>query len=67
MNTLSQDIQQLVSKDFSELSLDITGHYLLIDIGANLTNRKFARDLESVLQRANDVGRWIILILIKVN
>lgn len=57
MNALSQDIQQLVSKDFSELSLDITGHYLLIDIGANLTNRKFARDLESVLQRANDVGK----------
>ncbi|XP_046913420.2 3'-5' ssDNA/RNA exonuclease TatD [Dermatophagoides farinae] len=56
MNILSQNVRDLVSQDFTELSLDIDGHYLLIDIGANLTNRKFARDLESVLQRAHDVG-----------
>lgn len=56
MNILSQNVRDLVSQDFTELSLDIDGHYLLIDIGANLTNRKFARDLESILQRAHDVG-----------
>ncbi|XP_008476723.1 uncharacterized protein LOC103513656 [Diaphorina citri] len=31
-------------------------NYVLIDVGANLTNRKFGRDLESVVQRAKDSG-----------
>lgn len=31
-------------------------NYVLVDIGANLTNRKFGRDLESVVQRAKDSG-----------
>ncbi|KAL1460961.1 hypothetical protein WDU94_012895 [Cyamophila willieti] len=31
-------------------------NYVLIDVGANLTNRKFSRDLESVVQRAKDAG-----------
>ncbi|RZF44552.1 hypothetical protein LSTR_LSTR001310 [Laodelphax striatellus] len=31
-------------------------NYILIDAGANLTNKKFGRDLESVLQRAKDAG-----------
>ncbi|GAB6028418.1 hypothetical protein CHUAL_002578 [Chamberlinius hualienensis] len=30
--------------------------YILIDIGANLTNKKFSRDLESVIRRAKDAG-----------
>lgn len=29
---------------------------ILIDIGANLTNKKYSRDLESVIQRAKDAG-----------
>lgn len=32
-------------------------NYVLIDVGANLTNRKFGRDLESVVQRAKDSGK----------
>ncbi|UXI18421.1 U3 small nucleolar ribonucleoprotein IMP3-like [Sarcoptes scabiei] len=56
MNTLSQNVYDLISKDFSNLTLDINGHYLLIDTGANLINRKFSRDLESILKRAEDVG-----------
>lgn len=31
-------------------------NYILIDIGANLTNKKYGRDLDSVIQRAKDSG-----------
>lgn len=31
-------------------------NYLLIDVGSNMINKKFSRDLESVLQRAKDSG-----------
>ena len=56
MNLLSENIRDMVTRDFSQLTLDIAGHYLLIDIGANLANRKFSKDLDAVLQRARDVG-----------
>lgn len=29
---------------------------IVIDIGANLTNKKYSRDLDSVVQRAKDAG-----------
>lgn len=58
MNSLSDAVRSLVSQDFSQLSLDFAGHYLLIDIGANLTNRKFAKDLDQVLQRAREMGKF---------
>ena len=32
-------------------------NYIIVDIGANLTNKKFARDLDSVIQRAKEAGR----------
>lgn len=32
-------------------------NYILIDVGANLTNKKFSRDLDSVVKRAKDSGR----------
>nr|CAG4645602.1 EOG090X080R [Lynceus sp. MCZ IZ 141354] len=35
---------------------DISGGYILVDIGANLTNPKYARDLDSVIERAKDAG-----------
>lgn len=31
-------------------------NYLIVDIGANLTNKKFSRDLDSVVQRAKESG-----------
>ncbi|KAL1129816.1 hypothetical protein AAG570_012760 [Ranatra chinensis] len=31
-------------------------NYILVDVGANLTNKKFGRDLESVISRAKDAG-----------
>ena len=58
MNSLSENTRKLVSQDFSRMKFDLNmnGHYLLIDIGANLTNRKYAKDLDQVLERARDVG-----------
>lgn len=32
-------------------------NYILIDTGTNLTNKKFGRDLESVIKRATDAGK----------
>ena len=33
-------------------------NYIIVDVGANLTNKKFSRDLDSVLQRAKDSGSF---------
>lgn len=33
---------------------------IVIDTGANLINKKYSRDLESVLQRAKDAGKLFI-------
>lgn len=33
-------------------------NYILIDVGANLTNKKFSRDLDSVIKRAKDSGTF---------
>lgn len=33
-------------------------NYLLIDVGSNMVNKKFSRDLELVLQRAKDSGEF---------
>lgn len=32
---------------------------IVIDVGANLTNKKYSRDLDSVVQRARDAGSFI--------
>ena len=34
-------------------------NYIIIDVGANLTNKKFSRDLDSVIQRARDAGKTL--------
>lgn len=31
-------------------------NYIIVDVGANLTNKKFSRDLDAVIQRAKDSG-----------
>ena len=33
-------------------------NYIVVDIGANLTNKKYGRDLDSVIQRAKDAGNF---------
>lgn len=43
--------------DSQQLLLDsIDQHYLMIDVGANLTNKKYQRDLDTVVQRAQEAG-----------
>lgn len=34
---------------------------ILIDVGANLTNKKYSRDLDAVVQRAQDSGQPIYI------
>lgn len=33
---------------------------IVIDVGCNLTNKKYSRDLDSVIQRAKDSGTHLI-------
>ncbi|RWS04615.1 hypothetical protein B4U79_08991 [Dinothrombium tinctorium] len=44
-----------------KLGLDET-RYFIVDIGSNLTNKKFSRDLDAVIQRANDSGVQKIIV-----
>lgn len=37
---------------------------ILIDVGANLTNKKYSRDLDAVVQRAQDSGIYSFCICI---
>lgn len=37
-------------------------NYILVDVGANLTNRKYLRDLEPVISRAKDAGVQKIIV-----
>ena len=44
-------------KTVADLNVNCTPCYnLSVDIGANLTNKKFSRDLDQVIQRARDAG-----------
>jgi len=36
--------------------MDKLSNYIIVDIGANLTNKKFSRDLDQVIKRATDAG-----------
>lgn len=40
----------------------VDSSYILIDIGANLTNKKFSRDVDAVVQRANQAGVQKIMV-----
>lgn len=45
------------SRDSAKAALDsLNDQYFIIDICANLTNKKFARDVDSVIQRAKNAG-----------
>ncbi|PSN47590.1 3'-5' ssDNA/RNA exonuclease TatD [Blattella germanica] len=45
-----------VVENISESMQECYANYVIIDIGANLTNKKYGRDLDSVIQRAKDAG-----------
>ncbi|XP_011260025.1 uncharacterized protein LOC105253604 [Camponotus floridanus] len=38
-------------------------NYIIVDVGANLTNKKYSRDLDSVIQRAKDAGVQKIMVI----
>jgi len=42
--------------------MDHLKNYIIVDIGANLTNKKFSRDLDQVIQRARDAGVTKIMV-----
>lgn len=42
--------------------LDHLSNYIIVDIGANLTNKKFSRDLDQVIKRATDAGVTKIMV-----
>lgn len=51
----------MASKEAEQVSTSMQQcyeNYVIIDIGANLTNKKYGRDLDSVIQRAKDSGKW---------
>lgn len=37
-------------------------NYIIVDVGCNLTNKKYSRDLDSVIQRAKDAGVQKIMV-----
>ena len=42
--------------------MDNLSNYIIVDIGANLTNKKFSRDLDAVIQRAREAGVTKIMV-----
>ncbi len=48
--------QQLSELKLKQIEEELTSSFVLVDIGANLTNSKYARDLDSVVDRAKDAG-----------
>ncbi|CAH2044635.1 unnamed protein product, partial [Iphiclides podalirius] len=54
-----------MTSEETQISEELKGCYenlIVIDIGANLTNKKYSRDLESVVQRAKDAGVQKIMV-----
>ncbi|XP_054712600.1 3'-5' ssDNA/RNA exonuclease TatD-like isoform X2 [Uloborus diversus] len=58
--TLKDDVKRSAydtSADFSGAILEsLDGQYFITDVCANLTNKKFARDVDCVIQRAQNAG-----------
>lgn len=49
-----------MTSEETQVSDNLKGCYenlIVIDVGANLTNKKYGRDLDSVVQRAKDAGK----------
>lgn len=53
----------MTSKDLDAL-MNCCDNYILIDVGANIINKKFARDVDSVIQRAKDAGKNNIVLML---
>nr|CAG4651915.1 EOG090X080R [Triops cancriformis] len=55
-NLANLDLKSRTAQSLSALEAELSQEYILVDIGANLTNSKYARDLDSVIERAKDAG-----------
>ncbi|KAI1278038.1 3'-5' ssDNA/RNA exonuclease TatD [Halotydeus destructor] len=63
MATISKSpVDDLENLDGLFTSLGLDGRYFIVDIGANLTNKKYSRDLDQVVQRAKDSGVQKIMV-----
>ncbi|KPJ16797.1 Deoxyribonuclease tatD [Papilio machaon] len=54
-----------MTSEETQIPEELKGCYenlIVIDIGANLTNKKYGRDLDSVIQRAKDAGVQKIMV-----
>nr|CAG4640953.1 EOG090X080R [Eulimnadia texana] len=61
MATNNEDSTKEITDRLSDTKLkqiedEVAASYVLVDIGANLTNSKYSRDLDSVIERAKDAG-----------
>uniref|UniRef100_A0A2P2I2S0 Deoxyribonuclease TATDN1 n=1 Tax=Hirondellea gigas TaxID=1518452 RepID=A0A2P2I2S0_9CRUS len=56
MNSTGNSKKVLLAGEGGEDELEDYETYVIVDIGANLTNKKFSRDLDSVVSRAQDAG-----------
>lgn len=57
-----KSVQQQQETETLLKELESDGRYLMIDIGSNLTNKKFQRDLDGVVKRAKDAGIMKIVV-----
>lgn len=55
-------VEEVSSSPLAGFNMDEIKHcfenLIVIDAGANLTNKKYSRDLDSVIQRAKDAGKF---------
>lgn len=47
----------MADSNISDAMKECYENLIVIDAGANLTNKKYSRDLDSVVQRAKDAGQ----------
>lgn len=55
-NSSENVADKLSALKLKQIEDDVASSYILVDIGANLTNSKYSRDLDSVVERAKDAG-----------
>lgn len=59
---LAESMQAMKLKQIED---DLASTFVLVDIGANLTNSKYSRDLDSVVERAKDAGKFAAFVSLK--
>lgn len=50
----------MADSNISDAMKECYENLIVIDAGANLTNKKYSRDLDSVVQRAKDAGQLCV-------